>query len=45
MRGQSLQQGSVAGDDGSDDGGCLPGNKALMTLDAVAAVHRLRVDS
>lgn len=36
---------------GGDDGvngwgwGCLPGNEALMTLDAVVAVHRLKMDS
>ncbi|WP_309239171.1 hypothetical protein [Streptomyces lunaelactis] len=35
----------TAGDDGGDGWGCLPGNKALMTLDAVAAVYRLRMDS
>ncbi|AVZ76551.1 hypothetical protein SLUN_34440 [Streptomyces lunaelactis] len=35
----------TAGDDGGDGWGCLPGNKALMTLDAVAAVYRVRMDS
>lgn len=35
----------TAGDDGGDGWGCLPGNKALMTVDAVAAVHRLKMDS
>jgi cell wall assembly regulator SMI1 len=34
----------VSGDDGVDSAGCLPGNKALMTLDAVAADHRMRMD-
>lgn len=32
-----------AGDDGAGGWGCLPGNKALMTLDEVAAVHRLKM--
>ncbi|MFM9608309.1 SMI1/KNR4 family protein [Streptomyces niveiscabiei] len=27
-----------------DDGGCLPGNRALMPVDAVAEVHRLKTD-
>ncbi|MDX3383222.1 hypothetical protein PV682_17355 [Streptomyces niveiscabiei] len=27
-----------------DDGGCLPGNRALMPVDAVADVHRLKTD-
>jgi hypothetical protein len=35
----------TAGDDGVDRAGCLPGNRALMTLDAVAAVHRLKMDA
>ncbi|MFF3708011.1 SMI1/KNR4 family protein [Streptomyces phaeochromogenes] len=35
----------TAGDDGVEGGGCLPGNRALMTLDAVAATHRLKTDS
>ena len=35
----------AAGDDGGDGWGCLPGNRALMPLDAVAAVHRLKMDS
>ncbi|MFE9769526.1 hypothetical protein ACFYPC_34245 [Streptomyces sp. NPDC005808] len=35
----------TAGDDGGDGWGCLPGNRALLTLDAVAAVHRLKMDS
>ncbi|GGJ13189.1 SMI1/KNR4 family protein [Streptomyces brasiliensis] len=35
----------TAGDDGADGGGCLPGNRALMTLDAVAAAYRLKMDS
>ncbi|MGW0841541.1 hypothetical protein ACWD26_15495 [Streptomyces sp. NPDC002787] len=35
----------TAGDDGADGRGCLPGNRALMTLDAVTAVHRLKTDS
>jgi hypothetical protein len=34
----------TAGDDGSGGRGCLPGNRALMTLDAVAAFHRLKTD-
>ncbi|MFB7493349.1 hypothetical protein ACFC09_01365 [Streptomyces sp. NPDC056161] len=34
----------TAGDDGVDGQGFLPGNKALLTLDAVAAVHRLNSD-
>ncbi|MFJ8630464.1 hypothetical protein [Streptomyces sp. NPDC093568] len=34
----------VSGDDGVDGSGCLPGNRALMTLDAVAADHRMRMD-
>ncbi|MGW0579462.1 hypothetical protein ACWD25_26650 [Streptomyces sp. NPDC002920] len=35
----------TAGDGGADGWGCLPGNRALMTLDAVAAVYRLKMDS
>ncbi|MFF4232467.1 hypothetical protein [Streptomyces sp. NPDC001820] len=35
----------TAGDDGAGGWGCLPGNKALMTLDAVTAVYRLKTDS
>nr|WTB29763.1 SMI1/KNR4 family protein [Streptomyces sp. NBC_00830] len=35
----------TAGDDGVDGWGCLPGNKALMTLDAAAAVYRLKMAS
>ncbi|WP_234048639.1 SMI1/KNR4 family protein [Streptomyces liliifuscus] len=35
----------AAGDDGASGGGCLPGNWALMTLDAVAAAYRLKMDS
>lgn len=35
----------AAGDDGVNGWGCLPGNKALMTLDAVAAVYRQQMDS
>ena len=35
----------TAGDDGVNGRGCLPGNWALMTLDAVAARYRLRMDS
>ncbi|WP_406463079.1 hypothetical protein OH768_46820 [Streptomyces sp. NBC_01622] len=34
-----------AGDDGSDGRGCLPGNRALLPLDAVAAVHRMKTDA
>ncbi|MGW6015938.1 hypothetical protein [Streptomyces sp. NPDC055210] len=34
-----------AGDDGGDGWGCLPGNRALMTLDAVAATYRLKTDA
>ncbi|MFE9611402.1 hypothetical protein [Streptomyces sp. NPDC006012] len=34
----------TAGDDGVDGQGCLPGNNALLTLDAVAAVHRRSSD-
>ncbi|WP_419665118.1 hypothetical protein [Streptomyces sp. 2-1] len=35
----------TAGDDGVNGGGCLPGNWALMSLDAVAATYRLKTDS
>jgi cell wall assembly regulator SMI1 len=35
----------TAGDDGVDGRGCLPGNEALMPLEAVAAVHRMQMDS
>ncbi|WP_369174865.1 hypothetical protein AB5J49_46275 [Streptomyces sp. R28] len=35
----------TAGDDGANGWGCLPGNEALMTLDAVAAVYRRKTDS
>ncbi|MEU9878078.1 hypothetical protein [Streptomyces phaeochromogenes] len=35
----------TAGDNGVNGGGCLPGNWALMTLDAVAATYRLKTDS
>ncbi|MER6161466.1 hypothetical protein ABT147_39075 [Streptomyces sp. NPDC001868] len=35
----------TAGDDGADGWGCLPGNMALMNLEAVAARHRLKMDS
>ncbi|HEY9329713.1 MAG TPA: hypothetical protein VIS09_15980 [Streptomyces sp.] len=34
-----------AGDDGVNGAGCLPGNRALMTLDAVADFYRQRVRS
>ncbi|MCX4506762.1 MULTISPECIES: hypothetical protein [Streptomyces] len=34
----------TAGDGGSGGYGCLPGNQALMTLDAVAAAYRLKMD-
>ncbi|MFJ4767635.1 hypothetical protein ACIP88_00780 [Streptomyces uncialis] len=33
----------TAGDDGADGWGCLPGNCALMNLDAVAATYRLKM--
>ncbi|MEU9919561.1 hypothetical protein [Streptomyces sp. NPDC051001] len=32
----------TAGDDGAHGWGCFPGNKALMTLEAVGAVHRMK---
>ncbi|MBC9727306.1 SMI1/KNR4 family protein [Streptomyces sp. TRM68367] len=35
----------TAGDDGGDGWGCLPGNRALMPLDAVAAFYRLMMDA
>ncbi|MFB7248401.1 hypothetical protein CW362_20195 [Streptomyces populi] len=35
----------VAGDDGGNGWGCLPGNRALMTLEAVAGVYRLKMDA
>lgn len=35
----------TAGDDGVNGAGCMPGNQALMTLDNVAAVYRLQMDS
>ncbi|MGW2683603.1 hypothetical protein ACWC6I_10670 [Streptomyces sp. NPDC001414] len=35
----------VAGDDGVDGAGCLPGNQALMALDDVAAFHRQQMDA
>ncbi|MEU8986961.1 SMI1/KNR4 family protein [Streptomyces sp. NPDC048558] len=35
----------TAGDDGANGWGCLPGNRALMTLDAVAATYRLKTDA
>ncbi|MGW2035221.1 hypothetical protein [Streptomyces sp. NPDC001356] len=35
----------TAGDDGANGRGCLPGNRALMTLDAVAAAYRLKMDA
>ncbi|WP_240926418.1 SMI1/KNR4 family protein [Streptomyces sp. JB150] len=35
----------TAGDDGSGGWGCLPGNRVLMPLDAVAAVHRRWMDA
>lgn len=35
----------TAGDDGGNGWGCLPGNMALMPLDAVAAAYRLKMDS
>ena len=35
----------TAGDDGADGRGCLPGNRALLPLDAVAAVHRLKTEA
>ncbi|MER5430267.1 hypothetical protein [Streptomyces sp. NPDC002588] len=35
----------TSGDDGGNGWGCLPGNRALMTLDAVAAAYRLKMDT
>ncbi|MFG2367949.1 hypothetical protein ACGFY3_41005 [Streptomyces mirabilis] len=35
----------TSGDDGGNGWGCLPGNRALMTLDAVAATYRLKMDA
>ncbi|MER5382091.1 hypothetical protein ABT040_17725 [Streptomyces sp. NPDC002688] len=35
----------TAGDDGAKGWGCLPGNRTLMPLDAVAAFHRQMMDS
>ncbi len=35
----------TAGDDGANGWGCLPGNRPLMTLDAVAAAYRLKMNS
>lgn len=35
----------TSGDDGGHGWGCLPGNRALMTLDAVAAAYRLNMDA
>ncbi|SEE61996.1 hypothetical protein [Streptomyces sp. TLI_105] len=35
----------IAGDDGVNSRGCLPGNRALMSLEAVAAVYRLKTDA
>lgn len=35
----------TAGDDGVNGAGCLPGNQALMALDAVAAFYRQQMDS
>lgn len=35
----------TAGDDGVNGAGCLPGNQALMSLEAVAAFHRLQLES
>ncbi|MCF1595489.1 SMI1/KNR4 family protein [Streptomyces muensis] len=35
----------TAGDDGVRDAGCLPGNRALMPLDAVVAEHRWRSEA
>jgi cell wall assembly regulator SMI1 len=35
----------TAGNDGVDGAGCLPGNQALMPLDAVAAFYRQQMDS
>ncbi|MFB4426974.1 hypothetical protein C5F59_038585 [Streptomyces sp. QL37] len=35
----------TSGDDGVDGWGCLPGSRALMALDAVAAAYRLKMDA
>jgi cell wall assembly regulator SMI1 len=35
----------TAGDDGAQGWGCMPGNKALMTLDAVRALYRMKMDA
>lgn len=35
----------AAGDDGVHGAGCLPGNQALMPLEAVASVYRQQMDS
>ena len=35
----------TAGDDGAHGWACLPGNKALMTLDAVRALYRMKMDA
>ncbi|MDQ1041369.1 hypothetical protein QFZ75_007785 [Streptomyces sp. V3I8] len=35
----------TSGDEGGNGWGCLPGNRALMTLDAVAATYRLKMDA
>ncbi|SNX88441.1 cell wall assembly regulator SMI1 [Streptomyces sp. TLI_55] len=35
----------TAGDDGAHGWGCLPGNQALMTLDAVRALYRMKMDA
>lgn len=34
----------TAGDEGVNRSGCMPGNQALMTLDAVTAVYRLQME-
>ena len=35
----------TAGDDGAQGWGCLPGNQALMTLDAARALYRMKRDA
>ncbi|MEW2572994.1 SMI1/KNR4 family protein [Streptomyces sp. NPDC047070] len=35
----------TSGDEGGNGWGCLPGNRALMTLDAVTATYRLKRDA
>ncbi|MFE7032416.1 SMI1/KNR4 family protein [Streptomyces sp. NPDC057621] len=35
----------TSGDEGGNGWGCLPGNRALMTLDAVMATYRLKTDA